>query len=128
MATQVRPRNPIARHSDPDTSHAAAKHITRSGQRDTQAALLLTAVLRIPGGTSAEYGAVVLDRYACARRLPELEKLSMVRRGPKRICRATGSEAITWIPTAMAYRLDSAGKPPEIVQIPLFKGGESATS
>ncbi len=95
------PRNPIARATDPETSHRAAAEVTRSGRRDAQAASVLEAVQIGPGFTSAELATAgaPFDRYVAARRLPELERLGKVRRGPARACRVTGRLALTWWPS-----------------------------
>ncbi len=95
------PRNPIAHHADPDTSHQAAKEITEEGIRDQQAGEVYRALkscgdravtsmelARIPG--------VAFDRFVAARRLPELEKLGLIHRCPARTCTASGRKAITW--------------------------------
>lgn len=95
-----RPRNAIARWHDPETSHDAAQAITASGRRDAQAQAVLGAVLAYPGSTSAELAQLRgLDRYVCARRLPELERLGRVRKGVALKCTLTGRSAVTWWPT-----------------------------
>lgn len=93
-----RPRNPIARDGDPDTSHEAAAKITSDGTRDRQANGVLAEVNSRPGSTSAELGGGTIDRYVMARRLPELEKLGLVSRGESRMCGKTGRRALTWWP------------------------------
>lgn len=93
------PRNPIAARRDPGTSDEAARKITRSGKRDAQSKEVLDAVRARPGLTSAEYaGGVQSQRFMFARRLPDLEKLGLVRKGPPRPCRQTGSRCVTWWP------------------------------
>lgn len=95
-----RPRSPIARRHDPETSKQAAEAVTASGKRDQQAANVLAAVREFPGRTSAEMAHDdVFDRYVAARRLPELERLGLVRRGAPRACSTTGKSATTWWPT-----------------------------
>lgn len=90
---------PIARRTDPLTSHEAAADITESGVRGRQMADVLTAVKRYPGRTSAELGSVSrFDRWVAARRLPELEKKGLVVRGEARKCRITSKRSITWWP------------------------------
>lgn len=91
------PRNRIARATDPETSRLAADEITRSGARDAQAAEVLRRLREHPGSTSMELAGLGLDRYAIARRLPELERLGLVRRGDARTCQ-TGRLALTWWP------------------------------
>jgi CRP-like cAMP-binding protein len=100
MELQPRPRNPIARKSDPDSSRQAAESITASGKRDAQAAGVRALVRSHEGYTSAELADLSgYDRYMVARRLPELEKLGLVRKGTPRACSTTGKSATTWWPT-----------------------------
>ncbi len=91
---------PVARTSDPDTSHEAAEAVTRDGSRHRQLVAVLEAVQKAPGLTSAELARDArLDRYIVARRLPELEKLGKVKRGAAKLCSASpkpGLKAITW--------------------------------
>jgi hypothetical protein len=94
-----RPRNPIAARLDPETSREAALAITKSGERDRQAKLVLDAVRRRPGSTSAELAAMpgeTLDRFAFARRLPELKELGLIRQEAPRRCQVTGRSSVTW--------------------------------
>lgn len=89
-------RTPAARNTDHWTSHAAADEVTASGLRSTQQAAVLAAVTQHPGRTSAELArAAGLDRYAVARRLPELSR--WVRKGDARKCEVTGRSAVTWL-------------------------------
>lgn len=90
------PRNLIARTDDPETSHLAAEHVTKSGARDLQAAEVLRRVKASPGSTSAELADDTLDRYVAARRLPELARLGLVERREARHCKSTGRKALTW--------------------------------
>lgn len=72
---------PRARTRDPLSSHAAADQAEASGLIGRQAARVLEAVRATGGMTSSELAARHgLDRYACARRLPELERQGLVRR------------------------------------------------
>lgn len=97
---EERERTPIARRSDPATSKAAAADVTASGARDRQVNAVAAAVRRWPGKTSNELGAIAgdMDRYVAARRLPEAEKIGLVRRGEARVCAVSGKRAITWWP------------------------------
>ena len=86
-----------ARKSDPDTSHEAARRFEQSGKAEIQRKKVFRGVVDFPGRTSAELSPLVgLDRYAVARRLPELEKSGSVRKGQPRICSAHGTAAVTW--------------------------------
>ena len=75
---------PRARRSDPETSHEAAEAILDSGELGRQQRAVLAAVRRWPGLTSLELGArMEINRWAVARRLPELEPVH-VRKGEPR--------------------------------------------
>lgn len=91
-------RAPIAANADPQTSHEAAAALTASGARDMQRRRVLDALRRYPFVTSAELARFgKLDRYECARRLPDLERdgVAVVRQLP-RPCTVTGKRAQTW--------------------------------
>lgn len=67
------PRFPRARRDDPRSSHEAAALIERTGVAGRQAAVMLEAMRQHPGSTTMELArAAGLDRYAVARRSPEL--------------------------------------------------------
>jgi hypothetical protein len=90
-------QTPIARHDDPESSKAAAREFTSSGLRARQQAEVLRLVRAYPGHTSlelAQHGS--LDRYAIARRLPELERAGLVKRGEMRRCAVGARPALTW--------------------------------
>lgn len=90
---------PIARRTDPASSHLAAADITADGTRAAQHHQVLRAVRRWPGLTSRELAqAAGGDRYVVARRLPEVESTGLVHRGPMRPCRVSGRQALTWWP------------------------------
>lgn len=89
---------PRARRTDPATSHEAAAAMLASGAIGRQAQDVLDAVRRWPGLTSLELGArMEIDRWAVARRLPELEGAGHVRRGEAR--QVNGRRHLTWWPT-----------------------------
>lgn len=90
--------SPIARGSDPETSHAAAADITRSGVRASQQRTVRDLVRAFPGRTSAELAARSrdIDRWTAARRLPELRTENLVRNGEPKKCGVTGKRALTW--------------------------------
>lgn len=90
---------PLARRTDPITSHLAAKKHRDSGKADCHAAIVLAEVRKIPGETSAELAQWSgLDRHEAARRLSDLERKGFVKKGDKRICRLRGSLMVTWFP------------------------------
>ena len=95
-------QTPIARATDPATSHEAAEHMNATGKRKRQQLVALDMVRRHPGLTAdelAEFGP--LDRYQLNRRLFDLETAAKngfdgVVRGPKRRSDKTGRNASTW--------------------------------
>ena len=98
---------PRARHSDPDTSHEAGDAVRRSGELGKQQKLVLDAVRRWPGKTSAELGKLIAEdrsedvivwRYRAGRRLSEVAVGGHIRRSKPRVCQATGNNAATWYP------------------------------
>jgi hypothetical protein len=89
--------SPVARDSDPVSSHLAAKEITGNGKRASQQRIALDAVLDHQGCTSLELSQTcALDRYQLARRLPELEEYGLVEKGPIRPCSIGKRPAVTW--------------------------------
>lgn len=88
---------PIARKTDPASSHLAAAEITSSGARAHQQAQTIAAVRAFPGLTSQELSDLTgLERYMLARRLPEAVTAGAVRKGEQRTCSVTGRLALTW--------------------------------
>lgn len=96
---------PMARNTDPKTSHDAAEHHrqTNLGKRRNQT---LDLVKSSQGNTAGEYGRQFFETHpelpirvaaqTPQKRLPELEKLGLVRRGEPRICRDSGRNCATW--------------------------------
>lgn len=98
-----RVETPIARKSDPVSSHLAAAEITASGTRAHQQAQTIAAVRAYPGRTSQELAELTqIDRYTLARRLPECVTAGAVRKGEQRACSVTGRLALTWWPLGAA--------------------------
>jgi hypothetical protein len=96
---QRRVETPAARRSDPESSHAAAAEITKSGARAHQQQLAAAAVRQFPGHTSMELAELAgMDRYALARRLPECETAGTVKRGAVTTCTITKRKALVWWP------------------------------
>jgi hypothetical protein len=88
---------PRARTTDPETSHEAGDAIRASGELGRQQTAVLEAVRRWPGLTSLELGArMKLDRWAIARRLPELETARKVWRDGTRVI--NGRRHTQWWP------------------------------
>lgn len=91
---------PLARTTDPITSHQAARDAERRGVAAAHRLLCLAAVRREPGLTAAEIATRVgLERHKPSRRLPELRDDGLVINGPSRLCSVQGRPSITWIPT-----------------------------
>lgn len=94
---------PMARSSDPATSHEAAARYRLSKRRRQ----VLRLVREHPGSTAGElsaafYATGVSIRLAAEtphKRLPELETLGFVRRGAVRLCTDSGQRAATWYAT-----------------------------
>ena len=88
--------NPISRKTDPVSSSLAEMEVSIFA-RGEQQKIVLAAVTDHPGCTSMELSVVCgLDRYQVARRLPELERVRLVRKGPIRVCQVGGRKAVTW--------------------------------
>ena len=83
-----------ARHTDPATSHAAAAQTEASGVAESRRAKILASLKNYPGQMYRELAkAVKLDPVECMRRLNDLERASLVRKGKARICTADKSFA-----------------------------------
>jgi len=95
---------PIARNTDPRSSHAAASEITHSGARLQQSVQVLLLVIAHPNRTSRELALYGLDRYIIARRLPELEEAGAVIRCGFKICSQGKRVATYWGPSTRAIR------------------------
>ena len=90
---------PISRRTDPASSHAAAQEIEPTGRRAAQCEAVLETVKRHPRRTSLELSRLSqLDRYTVSRRLPELERRGLIRRGLIRDCTVNGRPMLTWEP------------------------------
>lgn len=88
---------PVAHAGDPVTSVLAADAHERCGAREGNLRAVREGVARWPGRTSRELaGLLGMDRHEAARRLPDLEKAGLVRKGEARRCRDGGTMAVTW--------------------------------
>ena len=94
----------LARKTDPQTSHLAAKAIkSKLGMRQRQT---YQAVDNNPGATGGELARWLYETFPAvgfieaastpSRRLPELEKQGLVVRGKARECRESKKIAATW--------------------------------
>ena len=96
------PARPLARASDPITSHIAGEEHVLSGRWRGDAERVLEALRYWPGRTSRELAERSgLDRYLVARRLPDLKETGHVERGEKRQCAIGRCLALTWVPKAL---------------------------
>lgn len=89
---------PMARHTDPESSHAAAREVTASGLAESQRQVCLSILKLSPHGlTSDEIAEIAeISRHIPARRLSELERRGLVIRGEQRASRVTGRLGVTW--------------------------------
>jgi len=89
---------PIARTTDPWTSHAGAVEVTDSGRRLTQSERLLAVVRSHPGLTGGEISELAgLDRWATTKRLSDLKNTGQAIQGESRHWH--GRPQVTWWPT-----------------------------
>ncbi len=97
MYKRLRTIKRLARRSDPDTSHAAAQRVTRSGSRADHLTRVVEAVRSHPGKTSAELAQITgLERHEAARRTSDGEREGFLRKGPSRKCSVSGRAAVCW--------------------------------
>lgn len=93
-------RSELARGTDPQTSHEAAEKLIQTGTASNQRNACLAVLQQEDGLTSAEVGQRLGGgynaRYVAGRRLPDLEKLKLVKKGTIRVCQANQTKAVTW--------------------------------
>ena len=95
---------PIARPTDPETSHEAAESITDSGRRQSLAAQLLRVIKAQPGLTGGEISEVSgIERWAVTKRLSDLKNNGQAIQGPARPWH--GKNQVTWWPVQSQGRL-----------------------
>ena len=79
---------PNFRHSDPRSSQDAGVAVEKKGKAQKQRDIAQRLVATYPGRTSKELARISgMDRYALARRLPELLRAGVVRRTEEGECR-----------------------------------------
>jgi len=87
----------MAHREDPDTSRLAAEQLVESGGLARQQQAVFDALHRCDGSTHGEIGQTMGCHWLIpARRLPELQKAGLVKKGEPRICRVKGSRCVTW--------------------------------
>lgn len=92
---------PLARKSDPASSHQAAAEHRCSGRAVTHAEIVLRAVTESPGCTGHELAAATgLDQVEVIRRLGDLQRAGRVKKQPAdRLCRVKPqSRQCVWFP------------------------------
>ena len=91
-----------ARHTDAETSHEAARKVDASGTAECHRSQILQVLIDSPGTTAWEIQRELqhLTREGISKRLPELERQGLVRRGAIRFCTyKTDQRMLTWWPT-----------------------------
>ena len=92
-------QTPAARNTDPVTSHLAAQAVTESGSRQSHNQQCLKEVRKNPGASSAKIAkATGLDRHEAARRLSDLNGISVEKGEPARCKLCKGKLCVTWWP------------------------------
>ena len=95
---------PIARPSDPWTSHIGAAEVTESGRRKTQSERLLAVVQSHPGLTGGEISELAgLERWATTKRLSDLKNAGQAIQGEPRHWH--GRPQVTWWPVQQQGQL-----------------------
>jgi len=89
--------SPTTRVSHPETSHIAEEKITKTGRRARHCWIILNALRRHNGSTSAELAQFTpLTKEQCHKRMHDLVENEYIRRGKKRICSVKGTLCCTW--------------------------------
>lgn len=91
----------LARNNDPISSHEAADDIVESGKHAQQKNVVLGALRMYQKAhgpaTSAEIARhYEMDRHMVAKRLSDLEKMSLVIKGGRKKCPVYGKKVIAW--------------------------------
>lgn len=86
---------PLARSSDPDTSHQAAARVHEFGDKHHG---IIAVCLRQHGSLTADQIAALtrLDKYQVCRRLPEMERAGMVEPTGETRTTTSGRQARCW--------------------------------
>lgn len=91
---------PLARITDPETSHEAAADQIESERRDNHAERVLEVVRKMPGCSYRELAdaAEFPEAVEVIRRLDDLRKAGLVHAGDKRRCSISGRPSQVWFP------------------------------
>ncbi len=94
---------PLARNTDPQTSHDAARAETASGRAACHRRIALETLRKHPGCTSGELALwCTLKRHQAARRLSDLKSAGLAVHGDARLCRIVRRSCVTWWPANQA--------------------------
>ena len=102
--TPPKTRTPLARRTDPETSHRAALEMETSGQRETDEDFAVRMVRRWPGSTAAELEVIAGQEgdRTVSKRLSGAKKrkrvFSVEPKEDDRVCGQTGRPAKFWYP------------------------------
>jgi hypothetical protein len=86
--------HPLARKTDPETSHEAGEYVRP--KLPHQHALILSAMVRRQRPLTASEIEMDCDRAEPHKRLRDMERLGLVVRCDPRFCTVTGRRATTW--------------------------------
>ncbi len=91
------PLPPASRRTDPATSHAAEREVSRSGRRLTQLQAVLADVRSHPGATAGEIARRTgIDRSTVSKRTADLANQGRIDRGQPRECAVHRRQMTTW--------------------------------
>ena len=86
---------PVARRTDPHTSHAAA-HLAKALAADHQRAILACLEAHGPLGKDAIGERTLLAGHAVGKRLPELQRMGLVQPTGRTVASASGRQEREW--------------------------------
>lgn len=89
-----------ARRDNPQTSHEAAAQVERSGKATSHRNILANFVKEHPGLTNGELSRELpeIGLYAISKRMGEIARMGLIRRGESRVCSVNGTSMTTWWP------------------------------
>ena len=87
----------LARSTDPVTSHLAASNVSKTGSAARWQRVALDLIRRRPGMTARELeNAGGYENGQIRKRLAEVMRGGLIRKGTARTCRVSGRQAATW--------------------------------
>ncbi len=88
---------PLARATDPESSHLAARNIVASGTAAAHRERILAAIKANADCTCGELAELTgLHRSAVSKRLPELRRAGLIETRGSRVCTAQGTTQGVW--------------------------------